>query len=66
VNGVVELKFRRDSKSGSCYPWFRLRHLDKGEMARANYELKEENSKVIAVTIKLEKNWFWNFLARHA
>ena len=33
-------------------------------MVRAYYELEEENSKVIAVTIsrRLEKNWFWNFL----
>jgi len=64
VNRVVELKFCRDSKRGSSYPWFRLRYLDMYEMVRAYYELKEENSEVIAVTIsiRLEKNSFGIFL----
>jgi len=64
VNGVVELKFCRDSKRGSCYPWFRLRYLDKDESVRAYYELKEDNSKVIALTIstRLEKIGFGIFL----
>jgi hypothetical protein len=65
VNGVAELKLDRGSRKGSCYPWFRLRHLDKDEMVRAYYELQEKNSKVITVTISLKtgkKNWFGIYL----
>jgi hypothetical protein len=64
VNGVAELKLGRDSRRGSCYPWLRLRHLDKNEMVRAYYELQEKNSKVTAVTISLKtgKNLFGIYL----